>query len=117
MKRLMIGMASCGLVLFLGAGTASAQGQQTDQGCYITNGQGQLVLGPAENCVEADDTGQEAVLSETLTVAPQVAAAQTAPTQTLPVTGGDVLTLAGVGAAAVLGGATLLVVRRRRAEA
>jgi LPXTG-motif cell wall-anchored protein len=58
------------------------------------------------------------VLAETQTVAPQqVASARASRAQTLPVTGGDVVGLAAVGAAAVAGGAALLAVRRRRSEA
>jgi LPXTG-motif cell wall-anchored protein len=103
MKRLMIGTAALGLALGLNMAPAAAQ-NITPQ-CFS----------PEVNCVEEI---RPAALAETVEVAPtQIVASQATGGQTLPVTGGDVVGLAAVGAAAVVGGTALLAVRRRRAEA
>ena len=105
MKRLMIGTAALGLALGLNMAPAAAQNQTVDANC----------ISPTVQVCQEEI--RPAVLAETQTAPQQVAAAQASVGQTLPVTGGDVLGLAAVGAAAVAGGAALLAVRRRRSEA
>jgi LPXTG-motif cell wall-anchored protein len=107
MKRLLIGTAACGLALGFSVLPASAQ---------VLENECQNVSPTPPACIPE-------VQAESLTVhETPPAQVQTAPhtapaAQTLPVTGGDVVGLALVGAGAVAGGAALMAVRRRKVDA
>ena len=96
MKRWLVGITCTAGLLVVGASPALGQESPNNdvQGVTQTNT-------PVAPVVEAQTVAQAPARSA----------------QTLPVTGGDVVGMAAVGAAAVAAGGGLLVLRRRRAQA
>jgi hypothetical protein len=105
------------VIVVLVAGTA-AEAQVTGEG-YSNPPPGLEVFPPPpENIVvpPPDEVAVEAVAQDPVLPKPAVATALVRqPSAALPVTGGDILALGGVGAALVVGGALMLGARRRTA--
>src|SRR4051794_31947632 len=106
MKRLAIAAATLGLTLGFG-GFATAHAEESCTGSPLPEACTPSTTVPAE---VQGEVFEPAVVANVVTSQP--VASQASPT--LPVTGGDVLGLAVIGAGAVAAGSALMVVRRRR---